>query len=107
VTADAATPDAYRAVVLDAQIRWSMAPLRACYATRLQSQASFAGRVSFKLEPGASGRAVLSGLSPSEGDEGLAAVAGCVARVAADWRLTPAPGALSTTATVELDFQAR
>jgi hypothetical protein len=93
--------------VLDAQVGWSMPRLRACYATPLQSQTPFAGTVSFKIVPGANGRAALSQLSPDPGPEGLAAVAGCVSQVAATWRMTPARGASTTAATIELAFQTR
>jgi hypothetical protein len=102
---DATTADQYRASVLDAQIGWSMPRLRACYATPLQSQTSFAGTVTFQLVPGANGRATLSQLSPPAGNEGLGAVAGCVSQVAATWRMTPARGANATTATIELGFK--
>jgi hypothetical protein len=105
--ADAITDDAYRTSVLDAQIGWSMPRLRACYATPLQSQATFAGTVSFRLLPGTNGRAMLSQLSPNVGGEGLNVVAGCVSQVVASWRMTPGRGASTTTATIELVFQTR
>ncbi|HUH04406.1 MAG TPA: hypothetical protein VML75_20565 [Kofleriaceae bacterium] len=99
------TPDIYRAAVIDTQVAWSTPRLRACYELPLQSQPSFAGSVSFTLAPGDDGRATLSQLSPEAGDDGMASVAGCVAEVVANWRMTPVPGASATTATIAIEFR--